>query len=77
MADIYEMQGFPVWAVPYAYYGDCSGLSDEEIALVDEFMDGLRLISVGSSPSDEISTYFEPYPMFGKACECVDIVVTV
>ena len=76
MYNIYEMTGFPAWAISYAYYGDCSGLTDEEIALVDDFMDGVRIISIDSPPSDDIETYFEPYPLFGLACDCVDITVT-
>ena len=63
----------PVWAVYYLEYGDPSGLDDEDIELVDEFIsDNFERGFVMDFPTGA-SSYFTSHPAFGKACEVYDI----
>ena len=67
------VKGIPNWATCYIMYGDDSGLEDEDIKLVDEFLsdldkDNIELVS----PIDGTEDEFNPYPAFGGACDTTD-----
>ena len=66
----------PTWAATYLYYGDDSGITEEDRALCDDFvrnLDGLRLIE----PIEGTRSEFEPYPAFGLATETEDWIAEV
>lgn len=77
MADIDDndnvVEGIPNWASCYIMYGDDSGLTPEDVAMVDKFVqdlekDGLRL----SHPISGSENEFNSYPAFGDACNTED-----
>jgi hypothetical protein len=57
----------PEWAICYIEYGDHSGMDDEEIAMVDEWLSRYTVptFSYGTDP------HFTAYPAFGLACNAV------
>jgi hypothetical protein len=57
----------PTWALCYLINGDPSGLTDDEVALVDKECLDLEVIC----PSDYYP-YFSTSPLFGSPCEVVD-----
>lgn len=59
----------PDYALSYLVYGDSSGITEEDKAIIDEWVrdEGYEIIS----PSDE-PAYFVPYPPFGLPCDCVE-----
>lgn len=63
----------PDWATTYIAYGDESGLTEDDMRLVDGFIDGLDkkgLMMI--CPIDGTESEFEPYPVFGLASGTVD-----
>lgn len=67
------VEGIPNWATCYIMYGDDSGLTPEDVAMVDKFVqdlekDGLRL----SHPISGSENEFNSYPAFGDACDTED-----
>lgn len=65
----------PVWAICYLEYGDATGLEDEEIMEIDNWIDnncpnGYVMEIVGGM---EVSPYFTHCPIFGKACDVYDV----
>ena len=77
MADIDDndnvVEGIPNWASCYIMYGGDSGLTPEDVAMVDKFVqdlekDGLRL----SHPISGSENEFNSYPAFGDACNTED-----
>lgn len=55
----------PEWALPYLYSDNAEGLSDEDMAMIDEFRDAHGL-GYAESWDDEVT--FSHYPAFGLAC---------
>lgn len=68
------VEKIPNWATTYIMYGDVpDNLTDEDIKLVDDFID--RLASQGIaliSPIEGTESEFEPHPAFGDACDTTD-----
>lgn len=64
-----EVYDIPKWAVPLIVNGDSSGLSEKEIALVDEFLD--KNFPDGFIPEVEegLEKEFNLYPAFGERNE--------
>ena len=66
----YDAFSVPEWALCAIEYGDYSGLSDEEIAQVEQFSK--------EWPTDRYyiewgyDRYFSNNPAFGLPCECLD-----
>lgn len=64
-----EIEGIPDWAASYLVNGDDSGLSEEDKAEVDGYVDDLAsegLVLV--HPIEGTENEFDSYPAFGKAC---------
>lgn len=72
MKETYRMEDIklPIWAISYIEYNDSSNLTEDDIALVDNWLDE---ISEHGSPtfsySDDSSFYSSPE--FGLPTECV------
>lgn len=78
--DLYECR-IPDYAMCYLVNGDPSGLEDEDIKTIDEWVnemlgDEYSSIIVGV-PSDDQETYFHWNPEFGLACDVWDIDVVL
>lgn len=70
----------PVWAISYLVNADPSGLIDEDIQMVDEWVDGFKeahpnLSFITYDIPEECEFYFAP--AFGLACDCVEADVYV
>lgn len=68
----------PTWALPYLVSADASGLSDDEVVLVDEWCDryGVQVVCpINESVEGELQPYFSPVCAFGLACDVVDCIV--
>lgn len=68
------VEDFPTWAIVYCMYNDASGLSDEDIKLVDEFMEDNGYGELVNS-LEETKNDFNKYPAFGLACETETVVM--
>ena len=58
----------PQWAVTYLAYGDKDGLSDEDIALADNWAKRNQIASLIGAGEER---YFSSHPEFGLASDCV------
>lgn len=63
---------FPVYAITYLMYGDASGITEEDVENIENWIDseGIRHLNLVSVDSD---VYFKHKPRFGLACDCVDV----
>ena len=61
----------PEWAMCYVFNGDKEGLSDEEIKMIDDWMEEKRILHI-SPPDDDEESYFTSSPPFGLACNVYD-----
>lgn len=61
--------GIPEWALCYLVNGDLTGLSDEDIEIVQEWEKKNHVYEV--EPLEEEGS-FSYYPEFGKACNVVE-----
>lgn len=63
----------PDWSLCYLFNGDCEGLTDEEIAMCDDFMIGYKVVGISLINEDsETAENFGPFPAFGLACGVYD-----
>lgn len=64
-----EVEGIPDWATNYLVNGDDSGLSEEDKADVDRYVDTLASEGLAlAHPIEGTEKEFDRYPAFGKAC---------
>ena len=61
----------PVWALCALINADYTGLEDEDIELVNRWMDETGYTIV-CCPSEEDEMYFEPFPPFGLATDVIE-----
>lgn len=80
----YTFESIPSWALPYITNGDAEGLSEEDIALVEnwenkmikrgfkpDFYDFVRENENGELYLDpEQEAYFDSFPAFGLPSDC-------
>lgn len=67
----WTVEKVPTWAIGYMVNGDPTGLEDEEIKEIDEWMGKYKACVV--DPKGD--SYFTHYPLFGKACEVYDCII--
>ena len=62
----------PSWAVCYLEYAEMDGLSDEDIAMIDKWLEDLENDGFTNPVFvfDENTGYHE-YPEFGLGCDCI------
>ena len=67
----------PTWALCYLINGDCTGLNDNELAMIDKWYADNKVQTITTAPENEGSThpYFSHFPAFGLASEVVDCIV--
>lgn len=67
----WTVEKVPTWAIGYMVNGDPTGLWDEEIKEIDEWMEEneVRVVEPKGEP------YFTRDPLFGKACEVYDCTI--
>lgn len=70
------LEKIPTWAFGYIFNGDMTGLTEEEVKMIDDTLKriGAELVCI---PPDEAasSPYFTSYPLFGLPTDVVDCVI--
>lgn len=64
----------PTWALCYLINSDPSGLTDEEIAMIDKWSveNNVMTVCTASEQEGECFPYFTHYPAFGLPTEVID-----
>lgn len=64
----------PTWALCYLINSDPSGLTDEEITMIDKWSaeNNVMTVCTASEQEGECFPYFTHYPAFGLPTEVVD-----
>ena len=64
----------PTWSLGYIINGDMTGLTDEEIRMIDEWLSKWKVQIVSPLTDEEGNTqpYFSRYPLFGLPAEVED-----
>lgn len=65
------IERIPTWALCSLIYGDNTGLTDEEIAMIENWSNTTKLV-VLCSADEEPEEYFTTSPAFGLACNVID-----
>lgn len=60
----------PAWSLCYIINGDATGFEEEEIEMIDHFLEFNKVEIV--SPDSDFEEYFDWRPFFGEPCEVVD-----
>lgn len=69
------VEKIPRWAFGYIFNGDMTGLTDEEVRLIDEALKRIGAELVCTPPDEEVQPYFTRYPLFGLRTDVVDCVI--
>ena len=64
----------PTWSLGYIINGDMTGLTDEEIRMIDEWQSkwNVQIVSPLTDEEGNAQPYFSPYPLFGLPAEVED-----
>ncbi len=67
-------EAVPTWALNYMINGAATGLTDAEIAMVDNIMQAnkIQIVSPCYNEEGNAEPYFTYYPWFGLPAECED-----
>lgn len=70
-----SIEAIPTWSLCYIINGDASGLTDEEIRMVDEAIRKNNIEIVSPRYNEDMCTepYFSHYPFFGLPTEVDNI----
>jgi hypothetical protein len=70
----YTFYDFPKWALSALINGDDSGISDEDIKTLDEFLLRYSEIIMWDIDADSLENGgFKNYPLFGLATDCCTV----
>lgn len=73
-SDLYSpesmVEDIPTWALPYLINGDATGMSDDEVVMIDEWMEENGYTTV--APIDADDETFTHVPAFG-GCACYTV----
>lgn len=64
----------PTWSLCYLINGDATGLTDEEIRMIDNWLNNWKVQTVSPITDKEGNTqpYFSHHPLFGLSAEVED-----
>lgn len=63
----------PCYALCYLFYGDQDGLTDEDISIIDKFMEKEDLSGCAKTTKDDSYNEFNSHPAFGLACNTITV----
>lgn len=58
-----SIEKIPTWAFGYIFNGDVTGLTDEEVRMIDETLNSIGAELVCTPPDEEALPYFTRYPL--------------
>lgn len=69
-----SIENIPTWSLGYIINGDATGLTADEIRIVDQWLNGWEVQIVSPITDEENNTepYFSNYPLFGLPTEVED-----
>jgi len=64
-------ESIPTWSLCYVINGDPTGLTDDEIRMVDQWLNDwqVEIVSPITDENDNTHPYFSHYPLFGLPTE--------
>lgn len=70
----FQVMPIPTWALCYIINGDSTGLTVEEVAMIDKWHTDNNVVTVSPASDEEGNShpYFSRNPAFGEASEVVD-----
>lgn len=73
----FTTEKIPTWAINYLVNGEKTGLTDEEIDMIDKWWsdNNIATVSPASEEEGEYHPYFSSCPAFGLAAEVLDCTV--
>jgi hypothetical protein len=68
------IEPIPTWALCYLINGDPTGLTDDEIAMIDKWYadNKVQTVTTASEAEGECHPYFSHFPAFGLPAEVTD-----
>lgn len=73
-----NIDNFPSWSLCYFVNGDATGYNDEDIAMMDKYIDNLIIDLcakwVDVCPTDD-EPHFSSFPEFGEACDVIKVTI--
>ena len=70
MQQFESVENIPTWSLPYLINDDPTGLTDEEIKMVDDFVKQWQVQTVSPiEVNGEVQPELSSYPLFGQAAE--------
>lgn len=72
-----SIEEIPEWSLNYVINGDATGLYDEEIDIIDKWLNENKAIVVDIvyDENGSFESYFSHFPAFGKSASVVDCIV--
>ena len=72
-----SIEKIPTWAFGYIFNGDVTGLTDEEVRMIEETLNSIGAELVCTHPEEEAITYITRYPHIRLPTEVEDCVVII
>lgn len=69
MIEYITTESIPTWAMCYIEYGDVGDMTDEEVDMVNDFMESYGFPIIIEYGEEE---FFTSCPAFGLPCDCVE-----
>ena len=68
------VEKIPTWSLGYIINGDATGLTDEEIRMIDKWLNDwqVQIVSPATDEEGNAQPYFSHCPLFGLAAEVED-----
>lgn len=70
-----SIEKVPVYSLPYLINGDSDGLTDEDVAIIDQWCKRIKIISPITDADGNADVYFTSDPAFGLPADVMDCVV--
>lgn len=69
-----SIEKIPTWSFGYIFNGDATGLTDEEVKMIDKVMHDLN-VELVCTPLEASEPYFSSSPLFGLPSEVEDCII--